>query len=128
MQITQNVNIPLPLPQDLVSGSERNQMSKPFQRDALAVVDVLRDDFFQAAKLHRLFHRGLRLFALILREIIKRSDPLTRGTRSFPAAEGLIPGPSTGCGSLWPINIGHSRFDVIQEIGHILFVPIATCS
>jgi hypothetical protein len=33
------------LAEDLVTGGERNQMSKTFQRDALTVVDMLRDDF-----------------------------------------------------------------------------------
>jgi hypothetical protein len=33
------------LAQNLMSGSERNEMGKTFQRDALAVVDTLRNDF-----------------------------------------------------------------------------------
>ena len=52
-------------------GSERNQMGKPFQRHALAVADISINDFLQAAELHRLLHLRLRLFALVLRQVIE---------------------------------------------------------
>ncbi len=39
------MQIALFLAQDLVPGSERNQMSEAFQRNALTIVDILIDDF-----------------------------------------------------------------------------------
>src|SRR5205823_5556220 len=109
---------------NLVPGSERNQVSKAFQRDALAVVNMLRDDFLQAAELHRLLHSCLRLFAKVLRQIVERGDGLARGSRSFPAAEGLIAGPGAGRSTLRTINVGDSRFYVVEEIDRVLLIAV----
>src|SRR5712692_2493874 len=116
------------LAQDLVPGSERNQMGKAFQRDALAVMDMLSDDFLKAVKLHLLFHFCLRLLALVLRKVVERADGLARGTRSFPAAERLIAGPGAGRSALRTIDVGDSGLDVFKEEGRIFVIAVATGS
>src|SRR5437763_10397828 len=78
------------LAQDLVPGGKRNQMRKAFQRDALAVPDMRGYDFFQAAELHYLLHYRLRLFALVLRQVIERPNSLASRTGAFPAPERLV--------------------------------------
>src|SRR5262245_40797379 len=116
------------MPRSLVSGSERNQVSKTFQRDALAIVDVLADDLLQTAELHPLLHLRLRLLAHVLRQVIEGGYAFAGRARSFPAGKRLIARPSSGRGPLRTIYISHSSFDLVQEIGDILIASIATCS
>src|SRR5438552_18420181 len=100
-------------------------MSKAFQRNALTVADISIDDFLQGAELHRLLHFCLRLFALVLRQIIERANALARGTRSFPAAERLITGPRAGRGPLRTIDVSDSCLDVFEEEGRIFIIAVA---
>src|SRR5882724_2494957 len=78
--------------------------------------------------MHRLFHFCLRLFALVLREIIERGDALARGTRSFPAAERLITGPSARRRPLRTIDVSNSGLNVVKEVGRIFVIAVATGS
>src|SRR5882724_13278834 len=78
--------------------------------------------------MHRLFHFCLRLFALVLREIIERGNALARGTRSFPAAKGLITGPSARRRPLRTINVSDSGLNVVEEVGRIFVIAVATGS
>src|SRR5207245_2839910 len=63
-----------------------------------------------------------------LRQIIERGNALARGTRSFPAAERLITGPGASRGPLRTINISHSCLDVVEEVGRIFVIAVATGS
>src|SRR5438874_11748584 len=101
-------------------------MGKTFQRHALTIVDILIDDYLQAAEMHRLFHFCLRLFAQVLRQIIERGNALARRTRSFPATERLIAWPRTSGGALRTIHVGNSGLNVVEEIGRIVITAVET--
>src|SRR5437762_1615286 len=113
-------------------------------RDQLATIDHCLIFFFSSRRRHtryigdwssdvcssdlRLLHFCLRLFALVLRQIIEGGNALARGTRSFPAAKRLITGPGAGRGPLRTINVGDSRLDVVEEVGCIFVIAVATGS
>src|SRR5207249_12216911 len=101
-------------------------MGNPFPRHALAVADISINDFLQAAELHRLLHLRLRLFALVLRQVIEAANTFPRRTRSFPAAKRLIAGPRASRGSLRPIHMGVSCLDVLEEEGSVFVIAVAT--
>src|SRR5204862_7752378 len=58
----------------------------------------------------------------------RRGDALARGARSFPAAERLITGPSASRGPLRTINVSNSRLNVVEEVGRIFIIGVATGS